>query len=65
MTASKRAKKIGVSTLKKASVITGVPLSTLDMWNKTKRPLFDVLMVGVAEIEHLKCKMPESWLDSI
>lgn len=49
MSASKKAKQGGLVSLKEMSEITGVPVNTLNDWEKTKVITFDVLVIGAAE----------------
>ena len=49
MSASKKAKQGGLASLKEMSELTGVPVTTLTDWKKTKPVTFDVLVIGAAE----------------
>ena len=46
MTASKKAKEKGLTSLKQASVLTGVSPQTLDNWYKHKPELFETVLCG-------------------
>jgi hypothetical protein len=50
-TPSKYAKESGLKNLKEVQEITGVNRDTLVIWFKTRRSLFDVIILGCLEVK--------------
>ncbi len=48
MTASKKAKELGLKNLKQVSELTGQSLQTLTNWFNDKPELFEVVLLGCA-----------------
>ena len=48
MTASKKAKELGLKSLTQVSELTGQSLQTLTNWFKDKPELFEVVLIGCA-----------------
>lgn len=44
--ASKKAKEGGLASLREMSEITGVPVTTLNDWSKTRQKTFNILIFG-------------------
>ena len=49
MSASKKAKDGGLNSLKELSKLSGVPVTTLNDWEKTKPIVFSTLVIGSVE----------------
>ena len=49
MSASKKAKQGGLSSLKEMSELVAVPVTTLNDWVKTRPVTFDALVLGAVE----------------
>ena len=47
MTPSQQAKAAGCKSLAEVSMLTGVPVRTLERWSKIRPELFEVVLVGV------------------
>lgn len=55
MTASKKAKELGLKSLAQITGLTGVSTQTLDNWFKNKPRLFEIVCLGVkAKLEPQK-----------
>jgi hypothetical protein len=51
MSASKIARESGLESLRELSKISGVPVTTLNDWEKTKPMTFSVLVIGAAAVK--------------
>lgn len=54
MTASEKCKAAGLKSLAELGEITGVAISTLNDWFRTKPKLFETVVIGAAELKHRK-----------
>lgn len=52
MSASKKAKAGGLTSLKEMAEILKAPVTTLNDWEKTKPIIFDALVTGAAAIKN-------------